>query len=491
MRAAAFAFVWFAALCGLGSDARAPNILLVVVDDLGNYVGALGDALAATPNLDALAQSSAVFSRHHVQSPTCGPSRTSMMFSLRMPQSRVRRFEAFRQKGATQELRALPQMLRDHGYSTHSIGKVIDSQQFGPRRNEFIIVPEPCPPRKGGKMQCSWDTVYSFDELRHPVNNCSASREKRGEPYFSMIRGGDPAVIDHCFATNATQLIRSLPADKPWFVAVGFRRPHLPWQCTQEDFAHFDGVNFPPARSLVSPSNLRSSKTQLVYPSFEIRRAYKGFAKTTAGRAQVVHAYYACVRQTDRMIGKLLRDVDFATTAVIVWGDNGFSLGAGGMFGKKALIPEMTGTPLMVRWPALLAPGERTAPVESLDIMPTIAEIAGIPAEKWWAGRTLTNMTGRTQALTTGELWGPLWFKATGIARNTEDKTTTTVAFVATEEGALKNQIGSYRLTSNVKRFSPLGLRYSGNQIELVGGVNVSWASALYREPQWHTSIIK
>ncbi len=167
----------------LGSDARAPNILLVVVDDLGNYVGALRDALVATPNLDALAQSSAVFSGHHVQSPMCGPSRTRMMFSLRMPQTRARMGEAFHQKGATQELCALPQMLRDHGYSTHSIGKVIDTQQFGPPRNEFSIVPEPCPgsPRKGGKMQCSWDTVYSLDELRHPVNNCSASREKRGD----------------------------------------------------------------------------------------------------------------------------------------------------------------------------------------------------------------------------------------------------------------------------------------------------------------------
>ena len=72
----------------------------------------------------------------------------------------------------------------------------------------------------------------------------------------------------------------------------------------------------------------------------------------------------------------------------------------------------------MVRWPALLAPGERTTPVESLDIVPTIAEM-GVPAEKWWAGRTLTNMTGRTQALTTGEPWGAGGSQAIGISRNT------------------------------------------------------------------------
>jgi hypothetical protein len=98
-------------------------------------------------------------------------------------------------------------------------------------------------------MQCSWDTVYSFDELRHPVNKCSAKREVKGERFFSRVSGGDPAVIDHCFATNATQLIQSPPADKPWLVAVvGFRRPHLPWTCTAEDFEHFAGVDFAPAQ---------------------------------------------------------------------------------------------------------------------------------------------------------------------------------------------------------------------------------------------------
>jgi iduronate 2-sulfatase len=478
MRAAAAVCCCFAALSGLRADALAPNILLVMVDDLGNYVGALGDALAATPNLDALAQSSAVFSGHHVQAPVCGPSRTSMLFSLRMPQTRVRNFEPFRQD-TTRRLRALPQLLRDHGgYSTHSIGKVMDMAQFTSHKSEFSTAPEPCAPRKAG-MQCSWDTVYSFDELRHPVNNCSASREKRGEHFFSRVSGGDPAVIDHCFATNATQLIRSLPADKPWFVAVGFRRPHLPWACTAEDFEHFAGVNFARAQPLVSHGH--PSAKQLVYPSLEIRRQYSGFANTAADHAQAVRAYYACVRQTDRMIAKVLSAVNFTTTAVLVWGDNGFSLGDGGMWGKKSLFREMTATPLMVRWPELLPPGERTAPVESLDILPTIAEIAGIHPERSWAGRTLTNMTGRTQALTTSDLWGPNGSAGTGIARNTEDRTTTAVVFVATA--------GSYQLTSRTL-FPAAEIRYSGSQIELLRNVNVSWARNLSREPQWRTELM-
>jgi hypothetical protein len=170
---AATALCCFAALCALRVDAKAPNILLVVVDDLGNYVGALGDARAATPNLDALAQSSAVFSRHHVSAPVCGPSRTSMLFSLRMPQTRVRRSEAFRSSSTT-TLRALPQLLRDHGYSTHSMGKVMDGAQFSSRQNEFSIAPEPA---RHARTECSALGTRSTASTSCDTRSISAARK--------------------------------------------------------------------------------------------------------------------------------------------------------------------------------------------------------------------------------------------------------------------------------------------------------------------------
>ncbi len=102
-------------------------------------------------------------------------------------------------------------------------------------------------------------------------------------------------MIDHCFVTNATQLIRSLPADKPWFVAVGFRRPHLPWTCTAEDCKHFEGRLCSFAASCLAWPPLRDAAQ--VPPEL---------GDPQAVRAQAVRAYYACVRQTDRMVGKLL-----------------------------------------------------------------------------------------------------------------------------------------------------------------------------------------
>jgi len=189
------------------------------------------------------------------------------------------------------------------------------------------------------------------------------------------------------------------------------------------------------------------------------------------------------------MIGKLLRKVDFNTTAVIVWGDNGYSLGSpNGIVGKKTLFREVTSTPLMVRWPALLPAGERKDPVESLDILPTIAEIAGIPMLPSWAGRTLTNMTDRTQALTSGDLWGPRRQTAFGIARNTANSTTTTLVFLETKNQytvATRTTL-SYQMDGK-EASRAMTIVYTNSTIEFSNVVDKSWLANVVKTPQWHT----
>ena len=393
-----------------------PNILFIVIDDLGNYIGPYGDVYADTPNLNKFAKTSTTFINHHVQVPVCGASRTSMLFGRRANKTGVYDFEPFRNRKSN-GMKTLPEELRAIGYSTHSIGKVMDHAQWG-RDDEIKTVPEKCDGNP--KTKCSWDTIYSYKNFVHDANKCEPN--VKTNKYAYKVPGDDSNVEDQCLTNNATQLIDSLTG-KPWFIAVGLRKPHLPWFCTVDDYAKFAGKSFV-SQKTITAKNLHGFLSR---PNDEINTQYEGYNNHRTVTAP--EAYYACVRQTDRMVGKLISKVsDYDNTVIIVWGDNGFHLASpDGMVGKKTLFRHSTATPLIIHWPNYFDKGEKVmVPVESIDILPTIAEITGININNDWDGKTLTILSNRTWAQSTYRLYGA---GGNGIAYNGQNPYETYIKF--------------------------------------------------------------
>jgi iduronate 2-sulfatase len=396
-----------------------PNILFILVDDLGNYIGPYGDVYADTPNLDEFAKTSTTFINHHVQVPVCGASRTSMLFGRRPEKTGVMNFEPFR-NSKTKSMKTLPEELREIGYTTHSIGKVVDHAQWG-RPTSRTSVREKC---DGKTSPCSWDTTYSYSSFDNEVNKCDPQTTTK---YAYKVTGDDSRVEDECLINNTTQLIDSL-SGKPWFIAVGLNKPHLPWSCTEADYAEVADIQM--EKQLINKGNSKPNYDLLFRTNDEIIEQYDGYNNKKTITAE--EGYYACVRQTDRMIGKLLRKVsDYDNLLIIIWGDNGFHVDSpNGMVGKKTLFRHSTATPLIIQYPNYFDKGEKVIiPVESIDILPTIAEITSMNMNPDWDGKSLTILSNRTWAQTRYSLYGPGLNRGYGIAYNGQNPYETYIKF--------------------------------------------------------------
>ncbi len=365
----------FTAWPAAGAAAAPTNVLFIVVDDLNPSLGCYGNRVVQSPNIDRLAARGVRFDRAYCQYPLCNPSRVSFL-SGRRPETSGVYILATPARTALPEAVMLPQFFRERGYFSAGAGKVFHNAK--------------------GSDTASWDWYEDG-----PTDDAEekAAIESR---YGAGDSAGDGRPASHVLSSdgartrdgrNVRTILRLMEeksrAGKPFFLAAGFHKPHLPWTAPQRFFDLYPKEGIAPAPE---PA-LRD------VPAIALQTELSGFGQPES-RAAAIRGYYACISFTDSHVGMLLDQLDrldlWKNTVVVLLGDNGFHLGDhGGLWAKLSAFDASTRVPLIMAGAGVPAGRVVSAPVELLDVYPTLAELARAPAPAGLEGQSLISlMTG-------------------------------------------------------------------------------------------------
>lgn len=356
---------------------RRPNILFIAIDDQNDWIGALGGhPQAKTPHIDRLASRGTLFANAHCQAPLCNPSRASLLTGFRPSTTGIHGLRpGIRDTDATKDSLTLPQTFTRAGYRTFSTGKIYHDGSLPPadRAAEFNVwSPAPTMPRPP-------ERIAKLPGTPHPLMD------------WGPFPARDEDVADHKIADAAIEALRTAPADAPFFIACGFRLPHVPCFAPQAwfDLHPADSVVLPPIREDDRADTPRFS-WYLHWKLPEPRLA------TLEDRGELkphVRAYLATTSFMDAQVGRLLAALDSSgradETIIVLWSDHGYHLGEKGISGKNSLWERSTRVPLIFAGPGVTRAARCTRPAELLDIYPTLLELAGLPARDNLEGHSL------------------------------------------------------------------------------------------------------
>lgn len=367
-----------------------PNVLLICVDDLRPELRCFGKDYIRSPHIDRLAGEGRIFRSHYVQAPTCGASRFTLLTGTYGPGSNNALFD--RAKKIVNP--SLPAWFRRHGYTTVSVGKVSHHPGGfgGPDWNNPAIL----------EMPNSWDRhLLPAGPWQHPrgwmhgLANGEIRKNAKDMDLFQAYDGDDRAYPDGISIDEALRQIEILEAgisDKPFFLAAGILRPHLPFGAPKKYLDLYDGVELPP---IPHPEKPEGKNTWHKSGEFMKYNRWKRDPNSDAEFADEVRRYYAaCVSYADAQVGKLLDKLDELklrdNTIVVLWGDHGWHLGEHAVWGKHTLYEESLLSPLIISAPDTAHPGEATdSMVETLDIFPTLCDLAGLDKPDFLQGTSL------------------------------------------------------------------------------------------------------
>jgi arylsulfatase A-like enzyme len=353
------------------AEPERPNVLFIAVDDLRPQLGCYGKEGIHSPNIDRLAASGVVFERAYCMVPTCGASRASLMTGIRPARARFVNYLTWAEKDAP-GIKTLNTQFKEHGYYTVSNGKVFHHPEDNAEGwSEPAWRPQGVP-------------TYRLAESQKVAAKRAEQRARRGRgPPYESADVADNAYRDGVLAEKAVADIRRLgKIGKPFFLAVGFFKPHLPFIAPKKYWDLYDHD------TIRLPDNYHPPKDapKEAIHSFGELRAYagvppKGPVSDEMAR-NLIHGYYACVSYTDAQIGKLLDELDrldlAENTVVILWGDHGWNLGEHTLWCKHCCFETSMHVPLVVRAPGIQG-GRRTGGLtEFIDVYPSLCELAGL-----------------------------------------------------------------------------------------------------------------
>lgn len=360
-----------------------PNVLFIAIDDLNDWLGCLnGHPNAKTPNIDRLAAKGVLFSNAHCQAPLCGPSRASLMTGLRpsttgiygmIPDDEIRS-----ENPATEDIIFLPEYFGNNGYHTMGIGKLFHHhapegvfEESGGRAKGFGPFPE---------KRFVWDGYGTSDRENYG----------RTSTDWGAYPAADSIMPDHDSADWAIERLNK-KYERPFFMGVGFLRPHVPWYVPQKwfDMHPLEEIETPSYKSDdledLPPVALQINDLPMM-PSTEWAIKNKEWKK-------IVQAYLACVSFVDHEVGRVMEALESSehadNTVIVLWSDHGYRLGEKGTFAKHALWEPATNAPLMFVAPNLPQGKVIDKPAEMLSIYPTLLELCGLPAYKRNEGKSL------------------------------------------------------------------------------------------------------
>jgi len=378
-------FAFLSALCAsaLSSFAAAkPNVLLICVDDLKPALGCYGDALAKTPHLDRLAARGVRFDRAFCNQAVCSPSRNALMASLRPQTLGIYDLPTHFRKAAPDAV-TVGQYFKRHGYRTEGLGKIFHVGHGNIDDADSWSVPSWKP--KGGGYALPASTDGARDGKNGPRGAAYESADVPDNKY------GDGMIAD-----EAIQRLRAAKAKagEPFFLAVGFLKPHLPFVAPKKYWDLYDRNAFQLAQPQTPPTGAPSYAPQF---GGELRN-YKDMP--ASGRLPddlqrtLIHGYYAAASYMDAQAGRVLAELDqlglAANTIVVLWGDHGWHLGDHGIWCKHTNYEQAARIPVLVAGPGVKAGAKTSSLIETVDIYPTLAELAGLPAPAGLDGRSFS-----------------------------------------------------------------------------------------------------
>ncbi len=381
-----------------------PNILFIAVDDLRPELGCYGRDYIHSPNIDALAARGIVFDRAYCQQATCSPSRTSLLTGLRPDTTKVwdlvTSFRVARPDAIT-----LPQNFKNQGYFAQGVGKIFHGG-LDDLASWSVPWVDPKVPQYARPASVTNDgEVAASTEEDQPENKgaalgttpAKASKGKK-KPQHSRNRGPNSRgpiyesadVPDNTYGDGqiADLAVKALgeisQRQEPFFLAVGFHKPHLPWVAPKKYWDLYDPAKLDIAPNPFYPEN---APTYAINQNDGEVRSYKlipphGPVPDETAR-KLKQAYFACVSYTDAQIGRVLAELDRlqlrTNTIIILWGDHGWKLGEHGAWGKHCNVETDVNAPLILSVPGLRKAGAHSrALVEFVDIYPTLSELAGL-----------------------------------------------------------------------------------------------------------------
>ncbi len=373
-----------------------PNVLLLCVDDLRPELNSFGKDYIQSPHIDRLAASGRIFQRHYVQSPTCGASRYTLLTGRYGPGSNNALFA--RGKRLIQEPKSVPPSLpawfRQHGYATVSVGKV--SHHPGGRGGADWD------DEKQPEMPHSWDRhLLPSGPWQHPrgamhgLANGEIRTQADKMDVFQSEPGPDTIYPDGLITDESLRQIEQLAnagSDQPFFLAVGIIRPHLPFGAPAKYLEPYQDLTLPP---IPHPNKPEGRTTWHASGEFmKYNRWNRNPNDDNEFATQVRKHYAACVTYADAQVGKILQRLDRLglrdDTIIVLWGDHGWHLGEHAIWGKHALFEESLRSPLIISFKDIPCPGEATQSiVETLDVFPTLCDLAGLPKPKFTQGVSL------------------------------------------------------------------------------------------------------
>jgi len=372
-------------------DLETPNILFIAVDDLRPELGCYGEMHIQSPNIDRLAAEGTRFDRSYCNIPVCGASRASLMTGLRPARNRFLTYFTWANEDAP-GITTLPQLFRENGYHTISNGKIFHHDTDAEQSWDEIWHPK--------SSSTSWrDYVLPENILADTSNSSRGAPVERAEVKDNAYKDGK----------TAEKVIRDLQKlkeqDKPFFLAAGFLKPHLPFNAPEKYWAPYDGKVTLPSNNY-PPENAPKESIH----NFGELRAYAGIPRegpvSDEMALDLIHGYYACVSYTDAQIGKILDELKRLeleeSTIVILWGDHGWNLREHGLWCKHCNYETSLHTPLILKVPGTKQVKSTTEIVEYVDIYPTLCELAGLELPAHLQGNSFRELLFEKNATSDG-----------------------------------------------------------------------------------------
>jgi iduronate 2-sulfatase len=353
-----------------------PNVLFITVDDLRPTLGCYGDTKAISPNIDNLAANGVVFNRAYCQLAVCNPSRASVMTGLRPDQIGVTDLHRhFREK--LPDVVTLPQLFIKNGYHAVGIGKIY----HGSKRAQDSL---------------SWTQPALFN-LSVKANEYVLPENKTGEKEAAYEQAGleDTGYEDGQITQQAIRQLQAFKeSGKPFFLAVGFKKPHLPFAAPKKYWGLYEPSLFDTIPGKAKPAEA----PEIAFHHSQELRGYNGIPEhgdlDVSKERNLWHGYYACVSFVDAQVGKIMQTLKVLeldqNTVVVLWGDHGYHLGEQELWCKSTNFELDTRIPLIISAPGQSKAGAQSnSIVEALDIYPTLADLCGLNPEGELAGISL------------------------------------------------------------------------------------------------------
>lgn len=384
--------------------AAQPNVLFLISDDMNCRLGCYGDPIAKTPNLDRLAKRGVRFDRAYCQQPLCNPTRSSVLSGRYPTSTGVIDNDTWLLLEAGQKI--LPRYFAQHGYTAAEFGKIWHGPNDG----------QPKPPRAAnakGKAGGNWFTPAEraeqqatqpdyWKQTHSPYRNNPTKPESYAwANEFGPITDGKPEGDTKIADQAVAQLQKFAEAKEPFFLSVGFHKPHVPLKAPQKFFDLYDPASLP-----LPPDFANEPTGPAGTPPDELRQNIDLFTSrsfTAAEARAALHAYYACVSHMDAELGRVLDALENNglrdNTIIVFWGDHGWHLSDKGMWAKGTLFEASARGPLIIADPRQKTAGQSSPRVvEFLSMFPTLVELCGVPQPDWLEGASLVPLLKNPQA---------------------------------------------------------------------------------------------